>query len=136
MARRNALDSPLFLQIAVAAFFFLLGLLGVLNYHTDLARFGREVVRIFGGRNDTLNIIVSILSLVSGAILLLGIFLSIQARVMYAAGLAIFVYWALRIIYFFFLNDIFEPDFLAWLERLSLDVVVLASVWIVARRYA
>ncbi len=136
MARRSSSSSIVFLQVAVGAFFLLLGLLGIVNYNSSVSRFGREMVRIFGGRSDALNLIVAILSLAAGIILLLGLFLRIDSRVMYAAALAVFIYWALRILYVFFFNNIFEPDFLVWLEQLSIDVVVLASAWLIARMYS
>ncbi len=136
MVKRDFPSSLIFLQVAVAAFFILLGLVGIAYYNSDISRFGRAVIRVFGGRNDILSVLISILCLVSGAILLLGLFMSMKTRLLYASALGVFIFWAVRIFYMFFLNNIFEPDFLVWLQQLSLDLVILSAVWLISRRYA
>jgi hypothetical protein len=133
--KKEYFNSMLFLQIAVAAFFVLIGLVGLAYYTTEIDRLGRVGIRLFGGGNYILNILISILCLASGAILLLGLFLRMNAKLLYAAGLGVLIFWGLRILWVFFVSGIFTPNFLIWLEQLSFDVVILAAVWLVARRY-
>ncbi len=122
---------PIFLQGSTAAALFLLGLVGIVNYNSDMARFGRQLVQLVGGHNDVLGLIISILTLVAGALLALDLVLQISV----AGGLAVgvFVFWALRILYVWFRKDIFEPDALVWLQAISPDIVILAAIWMVVR---
>ncbi len=136
MAKSSKNDSLVFLQAAVSAFFVLVGLVAIVNYNSDLSRFGRSVVRTFGGSNDPVSLIIAILAVVAGLILLGGLVFRIESRVMYAAGLGAFVFWSLRILYVFFLNDAFKPDLLIWLAQLSPDAIVLAALWLIARKYS
>jgi len=135
MAKKAASRTvPYFLQGSTAAALFLLGLVGIVNYNTDLARLGRAVAQAFGGRNDVLGLIISILTLIAGVLLALDLFFKVSASG--AIGLGVFIFWALRILYVYFVRNIFEPDFLVWLQVLSPDVVILAAIWMAYRARA
>ena len=137
MAKKRNVEGPVqFLQGSVAAFFVLVGLATIVNYNSDAARFGRAIVRAFGGSNDPISLVIAILSVAAGVILIAGLLVRVKTNVMYATGLGVLVFWLLRIIYLYFANDAFKPDLLIWLEQLSPDVVVLAALWLVTRRYA
>jgi len=136
MAKSSKGASLVFLQSTVAAFFILFGLAAIVNYDSKLNRFGREVVRTFGGSNDPLTLIIAILAVVAGVILLAGLILSVSSRLMYLAAVATLVYWALRILYVFVFNNIFEPDFLVWLADLSPEAILLAALLLIARKYS
>jgi len=126
-----------FLQLSVAAYFVLYGLVGIAYYDSGIAStWGRALVRVFGGRYDALSLIIAILTLISGVILALGLFLKIEPNLLYAAGLGIFIFWAIRMLYIFFVRDLMLGNFLVWLEQLALDLVVLAAVWLVTRKYS
>ena len=132
MATRTVRTStPVFLQGSTAAALFLLGLVGIVNYNSDMARFGRQIVQAFGGRNDVLGLIIAILTLVAGILLALG--LVVQVSSAGSISLAVFVFWALRVLYVWFRKDIFQPDALVWLQMISPDVVILAAIWMVYR---
>ncbi len=130
-ARRSV---PYFLQGSTAAALFLLGLVGIVNYNSDLARFGRAVTQFFGGHNDVLGLVISILTLIAGVLLALDLFFRVSASGV--IGLVVFIFWALRIIYVYFTRDIGQPDFLVWLWTLSPDVVILAAIWMAYRARA
>jgi hypothetical protein len=137
MSKKDLSNSIMFLQIAVSAYLALLGIVGIANYNSDLGRLGRAVIQAFGGRTDIWGLLVSILCVVSGAILLLGLFISIRTKLLYYAALAVGVFWLIQILFAFFLNNnLFEPEFLSWLARLSLDTVILAGIWQISRKYA
>ena len=132
MAKKAAPKSvPYFLQGSTAAALFLLGLVGIVNYNSDLARLGRSLTQAFGGRNDVLGLIISILALIAGILLVLDLFFKVNASG--AIGLGVFIFWALRILYVYFRKDVFEPDFLVWLQQISPDIVILAAIWMVYR---
>jgi hypothetical protein len=124
-------STPVFLQGSTAAALFLLGLVGIITYNSDLARFGRQIVQAFGGHNDVLGLIISILTMIAGVVLALGLFVQVSAAG--SIGLGVFVFWALRILYVWFRKDIFQPDVVVWLQLISPDVVILAAIWTVYR---
>ncbi len=126
-----------FLQIGVAAYFLLYGLVGIAYYDSGVgSAWGRAVIQFAGGRGDVLSLIISMLALAAGIVLLVGLFVRLNANLLYASGLAIFIFWAVRILYVFFALNFLLPNFLIWLEQLALDLVVLASVWLVTRKYS
>ncbi len=124
-------SSPVFLQGSTAAALFLLGLVGIVNYNSDMARFGRQIVQAFGGRNDVLGLIISILTMIAGILLALDLF--VNSSMAGSIGIGVFVFWALRILYVWFRKDVFQPDALVWLQMISPDIVILAAIWMVAR---
>ncbi len=136
MAAKKYKGSYFLLQIAVGLFFLLLGLQGVIHYNSDLSGFGRGLAKAFGGRVNYLNIAIAVLEMISGIIILGGLFVPMKNSTLMIASLFVFVFWALRIVYFFFFNNFLEPDLIVWLQRLSLDCVVLMSVWIINRKYS
>jgi FtsH-binding integral membrane protein len=136
MAAKNTSGSLVFLHVATAAYFILLGLVGIVNYNSDLSRLGRSLVQAFGGRNDVLGLIISILCLIAGIVLLVGLFAQIDSGIGRAAGITIFIFWALRIVYVYFRRDVFQPDVLVWLLQIAPDVVILAALWHISRKYS
>jgi uncharacterized membrane protein YphA (DoxX/SURF4 family) len=140
MAKRNAgLDSgtTLFvLQIVVAAFLITLGLVGLIHWNSDPARFGRGLTRAFGGTNSPFSLIVAVVELLAGIVILAGAFTRVRSGLLYAATLVIAILWAVQIVVSFFAYDLFEPDFWIWLNRLAMDLIVLLALWLVNRKYA
>ena len=132
-----AVNPRFFLQIAVAAYFILYGIVGIAYYNSAISSvWGRARITIFGGQDDVLGLIIAILTLIAGLILLAGLFLRVKQNVLYAAGLGIFIFWAVRILIVFLAVNLMQPNFLVWLEQLALDLVVLASVWLVTQKYS
>jgi hypothetical protein len=123
-----------FLQLSVAAYFLLYGLVGIAYYDSGISSAWNRA--LFGGRYDALSLVIAILTLNAGVILLIGLFLKLEPNLLYAAGLGIFIFWAVRILYVFLVRNLLLPNFLVWLEQLALDLVVLAAVWLVTRKYS
>jgi hypothetical protein len=121
------------IQIAVALFFISLGILEITAYNSGASEFTRSLSKAFGGKNDVMSIIIAILELVSGIIILGSIFVPVQQRLVFIATFAIGIFWLVKIILSYFLNNFIEPNFFIWLNRLSVDLLVLASVWMVNR---
>jgi uncharacterized membrane protein YphA (DoxX/SURF4 family) len=124
------------LQIVVAAFLITLGLVGLIHWDSDPARFGRGLTRAFGGSNSPVALIVAIVELLAGIVVLAGAFTRVRSGLLYAATLVIAILWAIQIIVGFFARDIFEPDFWIWLNRLAMDLIVLLAIWLINRKYA
>ena len=137
MARRAVtFDSVIVVQIVLAVFLFTLGLIGILNWNSNLGEFGRGMNRLFGRAGNPFNIIVAIIELAAGAIMFLGIFISDLNRVLYWATWIVVVIWIVEIIIGFFAYGAFEPNFLVWLNRLAADVIILGVLWLINRKYA
>lgn len=124
------------LQIAVGLFFLLMGLEEITNYDFAGSQLSRFFNDILGSKNNLINIVVSISSLISGVIILGGLFVPLKNSTLMISTLIIFIFWALKIFYFYVANNLLEPDLLIWLQNLSLDCVILMSVWIINRKYS
>lgn len=137
MARsRASIDLVTVLQIVVAVFLVTLGLIAIIHYNSDMARFGRGMNKLFGRSNDPLNLVVAIVEVVAGVIVFAGVFFAVQSRLLYAATMIIAILWIIQIILSFFASNFAEPDFIIWLNRLAADLVVLLSLWLINRKYA
>jgi hypothetical protein len=137
MAKRTAaFDAVSVIQIVVAIFLVTLGLIGIIDWNSNLSQFGRGLNRLFGRANDPFNIIVAILELVSGVIVFAALFISMRSRLLYVLTLVIAIFWVIEIIIAFFAQTVFQPDFLVWLNGLSKEVIILLVLWIINRKYA
>lgn len=136
MASTRKTGSFFLLQIAVGLFFLLMGLQGIINYDSYGSQATRFVNDLFGNNNNIINIIVSIGALVSGVVILGGLFIPLKNSTLMIATLIVFIFWAIRIAYFYIANNLMEPNLITWLQNLSLQFVVLMSVWIINRKYS
>jgi hypothetical protein len=126
-----SISSLFFLQLCLGVFFLMLGIMGLGNYNSKLS----EVARFFG-RDDTMRVIMSVVELVMGVVLVLGLFVSVSADLTKIFTFALFVLWAVYMVINFFLNDSFlEPNTVVWLYNFSWHAVVLVGLWVVGRRY-
>lgn len=134
--KSRSLGEPLaLLQLALALFFGITGLVYLLNYNSMGAEIGRMFGKLFG-KNQTLILITAIIQLISGIILLVGLFAPIDTKYMFIAALAILILWGVQIVMTHFMNNFMKPDFLPWLQKLSLDIIILAGIWGVSTRYS
>ena len=137
MSRRAVtFDAVSVIQIVVAIFLFTLGLIGIIDWNSNLAQFGRGLNRLFGRANDPFNIIVAIVELAAGFIVFAALFVGVKSRVLYWLTIVIAILWVVEIIIAFFAQGPFEPDFIVWLNRLCADVIILLALWIINRKYA
>jgi hypothetical protein len=120
-----------FLQLSLGVFFLVLGVSNLTNYNNDW----NALKRAFGS-NQTLALIMAVIEIVMGALLVLGLFITLSDDVTKILGLVLFVLWGLYIVVSFIVNDFLKPDFLTWLYRLAWNSVILVSIWIVGKRYA
>jgi hypothetical protein len=133
MSQRKSVSftSVFFLQLALGMFFLMLGIMGLGNYNSDLSK----VARWFG-RDDTLRVIMSVVELIMGGILLLGLFISVGGNIARVFSFALFILWALYMVMNFVLNDSFlEPSTVVWLYNVSWNAVILVGLWVVGRKY-
>ena len=133
MAQKKTVSftSIFFLQLVLGVFFLMLGIMGLGNYDSDMSR----VARWFG-RDDTLQVIMSIVELVMGGILLFGLFIPVAGNLARIFSFALFILWALYLFMTYFINgNFFEPSAVVWLYGMARDSVVLVALWVVGRKY-
>ena len=97
---------------------------------------GTLVNDLFDSNTNIINIGISIGALISGIIILGGLLIPLKNSTLMIATLVVFIFWALKIAYFYVANNLLEPDVITWLQNLSLDCVILMSVWIINRKYS
>ncbi|MBT3273121.1 MAG: hypothetical protein HN368_08215 [Spirochaetales bacterium] len=137
MAKSKAsLGSGALLQLATGLALFFNGLFGITVYNSKWNEVVRTLSRTFGGKSDTLDLIFSILLMASGALIAAALFLSVDTKILFLSTIVVFIIWAIRIVMVYIVDDIFEPDFLVWVTPLCIDLVVLASIWTITRKYA
>jgi hypothetical protein len=129
-------DSLFILQILVAVFLVTLGLIALIDYDSSLSRLGRGVNQLFGRANDPFNVIVAVVELLAGVLVLAALFVPVQTRWLYWTTLVIAIVWIVRIVLVRVVDGIFEPSFLTWLNNLSIDCILLLSLWLINRKYA
>ena len=122
-------------QLAVSAFFIVLGLMGVLP-DVDEGVYSLRVTEWW------VEFAVGIAELLCAAILLYGLFASPQRKTLRMASNAILIFWIGRVVYTRFLvpgsfSGAFSSlgSFLNWLLLISTELIILLSVWLIARRY-
>ncbi|MDA3850036.1 MAG: hypothetical protein PF447_02060, partial [Spirochaetaceae bacterium] len=116
MKKTNQTFSSLFfLQMSLALMFIALGILGLTNYNSEFAQFGRSVNRMFGSNSNVLPVIFAVVELIAGGLLLLSSFSRIPGNILSISLLIIFIFWAVNILMNYFLEGLFEPNFAVWL---------------------
>jgi hypothetical protein len=137
MTRRTVtFDAVSVIQVVVAIFLFTLGLIGIIEWNSNLSQFGRGLDRLFGRANDPFNLIVAIVELAAAVVVFAALFVSVKSRLLYWLTIVIALLWVVEIIIAFFAQGPFEPNFIVWLNRLCADVIILLALWIINRRYA
>jgi len=118
------------LQLALGLFFGLTGLLYLLNYRSSGAHFSGVI-----GNNNFFNLIIALIELAAGVIFLIGLFAQIPSKFMFITGIIILIIWVIYIIIGYFINNFLDPGFLSWLQKLSLELIVLGCIWAVTSQY-
>jgi uncharacterized membrane protein YphA (DoxX/SURF4 family) len=128
-------DGLLVLQVCVALFVFTLGLMLLVGWNWNPSRLEQAVARAIGRPQNPVNLAVGIAELVAGVLLLAVPFVPVKKRLLFWTTLAVGIAWVVRIILVQFAYSDFDP-FLDWLNGLARDLVVLAALWLINRKYA
>jgi len=112
------------IQLFIGIFLITTGLL----FLTGNSEVARGISKMFG-KNSTWGLIVAIIELISGIILLIGLFIGAQPKWMFLACAVIFILWSINILSGYFFNGFVKPNFMVWLRDLSLHLVVLSGLW-------
>ena len=112
------------IQLFIGIFLLASGLL-FLTGNSEVAKGLSKMV----GKNNTWALIIAIVELISGIILLVGLFVGAQPKWMFLACAIIFILWSINILSGFFFNGFVKPNFMVWIRNLSLQLVVLSGLW-------
>ena len=123
------------LQLITGLAIFLIGLLAIINYNSSSREVQRFFSETFGGKSDTLDLILGFLLAISGAMVALTIVLPLDRTVLLMSVVVALVIWVLRTVLVYFTDKAFEPDFLNWAVPFAKDLIVLAALWVVCRKY-
>ena len=126
-----------FLQLFTGIFFLLLGLYGVMPSI-------QESVFSLSDANLTLEVIFGVLELISSVVLIAGLFVNSQRKLLAFVSFVIFIFWAARIVITKFVLGItlrkgafvFTGGLPNWLLILAVELVLLVAILIIHRRYA
>ncbi len=125
---RERISAIWLIQLFIGIFFAASALIILTGYNSAGSEFMRGVNKMFG-KNNSWTLVVAILELLSGIVLIAGLFVSTQQRLMFMAGLVIFILWSLNILTLYFFGGFLKPSFMVWVRDLSLQLVVLAGLW-------
>lgn len=123
------------LQFITGLALFLIGLFAIVNYNSTGRELARSVNQLFGGKSDTLDLVLGILLAVSGVLVFVTTVVPLEKKALLISCVIALVIWVIRIILVYFTSDIGEPNFLAWAAPLLKDLVVLSALWVVCRKY-
>jgi uncharacterized membrane protein YphA (DoxX/SURF4 family) len=145
MPKKSSFDIVFIIQIAIAVYFIILGLQGIMNYK-ESEGFFQELTSMFkkSGISKETELILGIFSLLAGALLLLSLFNIGSRNTLLLFIMIILIVWIARIVMTRFLSEIqiddgsvtFQPNFFGWLQQLSMDVVILCSIWMIREKHA
>jgi uncharacterized membrane protein YphA (DoxX/SURF4 family) len=130
MPRTNSPGSLVILQLALGVFFILIGLEVIIKYQSFTGRIMSGIANFFGDNKHIIDNVIAIIEIVCGAILIIALFVPIGRGAFNFIILVIFALWAARIVYFEFIyKAVFQPNWIAWLQDLCLDIIVLIGIW-------
>ena len=128
--KRQTLDISFILTLLVGAFLLLDGIAGLSQSSSFIGELGRAL----GVRRSTITLVVAIIGIVAGALLILGLFLSLGELDRFL-GLAIFIAWLVVMVLIFVVGN-FAPESLSWWRSLVQYGIILAVIWMVQGRRA
>lgn len=131
------------MQLALAFFFLVLGIQEVVgSQQSDLVR---GLNQLFNrGADPRIDLVIGIVAIVSGLLLLLGVFQMAKPRMVQLFSLIIMIFWAIRFVYIRFTVQIsmgqgsltFYPNLEGWLLAASQDLIVLCALWLILQGYS
>lgn len=121
-------NGTFFLQLVLAGFFIILGIMGIAQ-NMDEGAFGLK------GVSQPVEIIFGVLELICGVVLLGGLFFNGLRSYLRLSSLLILIFWIVRIV----LSKItagFQPASLYWWLYLFVELIILMSALAIRDRYA
>ncbi|MFQ3621134.1 MAG: hypothetical protein SNJ78_09335, partial [Spirochaetales bacterium] len=84
--------------------------------------------------NDTLNIIISVLQIIAGAVLCFGALIPVNRSFAWVLPIGVLVLWGIYMVMTLFVQGFLKPDVLSWLYKTAWSFIIFTSLWIVADR--
>ncbi len=130
---KNKTSAMFLIQLFIGIFFAASAVIILSGYNSAGNQFMRGVSKLFG-KNNYWGLAIAIVQLLAGVILILGLFISVQQKSMFLAGLAIMILWGINIAVLYFFDGFMKPNFLVWIKEVSLQLVILSGLWGVTRQ--
>lgn len=124
MKNKNYISSQYLIQLTIGLYFFISGLLGIIGYNSGANQLLNNVNKLMG-KSSYLPLIISICFLISGSILVIGLFLSLKNSAIYYVVL---VLWIVYTIFSLFTDNFLKPELLIWIKELTLSLVILSGL--------
>lgn len=129
---KNRLGAMFFMQIFIAMFFIASAIIILANYNSAGDKIIRGMNHLFG-KSNTLTTVVAVVELIAGVILLLDLFVPMPGRTMFIAIMSILILWGINIVMLYIVNDLFKPNFFAWIKEISFQLVIFAGLLGISR---
>lgn len=134
MARKTDSFSGILLQISLGVFFAINGIQGISQYDANASNPFRPLLDAVGRSQSPIDLVIAIVYLVAGVLLVLGLFLRLKRTTHVIFGFVLTGIWLVQILYRHIIYNLGEPSVLVWLSRLSMDIVILAVLWLITNR--
>ena len=134
MARKTDSFSGILLQISLGVFFAINGIQGISQYDANASNPFRPLLDAVGRSQSPIDLVIAIVYLVAGVLLVLGLFLRLKRTTHVIFGFVLTGIWFVQILYRHIIYNLGEPSVLVWLSRLSIDIVILAVLWLITNR--
>jgi hypothetical protein len=135
MAKQNTTTAVKILQLTVGIFLILSGILGIMEYNSTGNELFRGITKAFGQEPDVTMLIIPIIELAAGVFVIGLLVITTGGKWITYGIFAVLGLWAVRLIYYYIAHNFLEPDFIVWLYQLFPELIILASLWLVSRRY-
>ena len=140
--QKNRSFSYTLMQLALSLYFIVLGIQEVSgSQKSDLVRGMDSLFRGSAAMNDSIQLAIGIMAMVSGALLILGVFRLVRGSGIDIFTGMIFLFWLVRVVYVRFVLELsiaggtltLYPNLEQWLLVLSHDLLVLCSTFLILR---
>jgi hypothetical protein len=129
MSNRVSFSTATFLAWAIAAYSIIAGIIGIMAWDSDSARFGRDVAAFFGQDSSPAALVIAILQIASGVILLTASLGLLKANLYTFAIVLAIAFWGIKAALALIIGKQFKPETLAWWKDLAFYLVLCLSIW-------
>ena len=130
MSDRFTLSFTTFLAWAIAAWSIISGILGIMAWDSDSARFGRNVAQFFGQANSPTVLVIAILQIIAGLVLLVASLGVLKPNLSSLAIILVAAFWLIRgFIALFVERKALKPSSLEWCRDLAWYLILVLAVW-------
>ena len=130
MSDRISFGIGTLLAWAIAAWCIVSGIMGIMAWDSDSARFGRNVAEFFGKDSSPSALIIAILFIVSGALLLIASLGLLKPNLNMAVLVLVMAFFGVRgFLALFVERKAFSPNTLSWCKDAAFYLILILATW-------